>query len=353
MNRVVSSRKIYARLLTAGAFVCLSLSTPGCGVGGSISAGPSSAAARAEISPTIVDFGQVEVGSKGSAKITITNSGLDPLNVSAVTVSGQGFNTTGLSPPLEIPAGQSSSFEVNFSPQGAGSAAGSLSVAENASTVPLETSLSGVGITRRLTASLATVRFGDVGTGEQKIESVTLTSTGTASVEITQAKVLGAGFSIRELGLPFTLAHGQSATFSVVYSPTTTGNSTGSISIVSTASNSPTSLSLSGTAVTQQLSLSSGSLSFGNVVVGSSSDQTILVRNTGTANLTINQATVTGNGFSISGLSLPFNLASGANTSFDAVFAPLGTGTASGSIALVSTATNSPSDISLSCLGSA
>jgi hypothetical protein len=67
--------------------------------------------------------------------------------------------------------------------------------------------------------------------------------------------------------------------------------------------------------------------------------------------VTISQATVTGTGFSISGLSLPLTLAGGQSTTFQAKFAPTTTGSVTGSISIVSNASNSPTNVSLSGTG--
>ncbi|HME00853.1 MAG TPA: hypothetical protein VKM93_26420, partial [Terriglobia bacterium] len=53
------------------------------------------------------------------------------------------------------------------------------------------------------------------------------------------------------------------------------------------------------------LSATPARLNLGNVIVGSSSSQNMTLTNTGTGSVTVSQATVTGPGFSISGLSLP------------------------------------------------
>ena len=53
------------------------------------------------------------------------------------------------------------------------------------------------------------------------------------------------------------------------------------------------------------LSASLSSMTFGNVLVGSNTSQTITLANSGTASVTISQAVVSGTGFSITGPSGP------------------------------------------------
>src|SRR5580692_9862848 len=54
---------------------------------------------------------------------------------------------------------------------------------------------------------------------------------------------------------------------------------------------------------TPQLSVTPASISFGTVADGTTNSQTVQVKNTGTASLTIAQATLAGAGFSQSGMS--------------------------------------------------
>jgi hypothetical protein len=102
---------------------------------------------------------------------------------------------------------------------------------------------------------------------------------------------------------------------------------------------------------TYLLSASPTSLSFGNVPVGTQSVLPIILTNTGTGSVTITQDTIAGTGFSGSGLSLPFTLASGQNTDLSITFAPTAGGSVTGSASVVSNASNSPAVVSLSGTG--
>src|SRR5207245_44353 len=136
----------------------------------------------------------------------------------------------------------------------------------------------------------------------------------------------GAGLSISGLTFPLTLGAGQSSTLSVQFAPTATGSVSGSLSLVSNAPNSPSTIALSGTGVQPQLSVAPPSVSFGNVLVGSTGVQNLTLTNSGSANLTIAQGSVTGAGFTISGLTFPLTLAPGQSSSLSVQFAPTATG---------------------------
>ena len=101
------------------------------------------------------------------------------------------------------------------------------------------------------------------------------------------------------------------------------------------------------------LAASATSLDFGSVGTGTTSPKTLTLSNAGTATITISQATVTGAGFtmvgSMSGVSIP----AGQSQAFQVNFAPKSAGAVTGSIAIVSDATNSPLDLPLTGTGAA
>ena len=99
------------------------------------------------------------------------------------------------------------------------------------------------------------------------------------------------------------------------------------------------------------LSVSPAAISFGNVAVGSTSNQSLSVTNSGTVALTISQVTVTGPGFSMGGASLPLTLSPGNTFTFTASFDPIAAGNVSGSFSIVSPQLSSPMAISSSGTG--
>lgn len=84
----------------------------------------------------------------------------------------------------------------------------------------------------------------------------------------------------------------------------------------------------------QQISFSPSTLSFGNVGVGSSKTQAVMVTNNTTRRIGISQASVSGTGYTISGISCPVTLAAGASMSFSVTLAPPYAGTDSGIVSL-------------------
>src|SRR5215468_1790598 len=58
-----------------------------------------------------------------------------------------------------------------------------------------------------------------------------------------------------------------------------------------------------------QISVVPSSITFSNVVVGQQSSQTVQISNTGNASLNVTGITLTGSGFALSSISVPFQLA--------------------------------------------
>ncbi len=93
------------------------------------------------------------------------------------------------------------------------------------------------------------------------------------------------------------------------------------------------------------------SINFGNDVVGTNLSQALIIRNTGTAALTITQVNPTVSVFSVSGFSLPLNVAAGQQTTITVAFRPTTAGAVSGNLSMVSNAPGSPTSIGLSGTG--
>jgi len=98
------------------------------------------------------------------------------------------------------------------------------------------------------------------------------------------------------------------------------------------------------------IQVSPTSINFGNAVVGINLSQALIIKNTGTATLTISQVTAP-SPFSVSGFSLPLNVSAGQQTTITVAFLPTVVGPASGNISIVSNAPTSPTSVGLTGTG--
>ncbi|HKN17462.1 MAG TPA: choice-of-anchor D domain-containing protein, partial [Candidatus Sulfotelmatobacter sp.] len=207
-------------------------------------------------------------------------------------------------------------------------------------------------VTGTLTATPASITFGNVQVGTSQAQSEILSNTGGNTLTISQVAVTGPGFSTAGLSLPVTLSPGQSISFNVVFSPQSAGSATGNLAVTNDGSNSAVNIALTGTAVAAgSLTASPTSFTFGSVQVNTSQTQTETLRNSGTTNLTISQATFSGAGFSYTGLSLPLTLAANQSTTFGVVFAPTAVGAANSILSITVSGSSTTVDIALSGAG--
>jgi len=101
------------------------------------------------------------------------------------------------------------------------------------------------------------------------------------------------------------------------------------------------------------LSPSNSTLNFGNVHLGSAKSMSLALTNIGTLSATvqISQVTASGPGFTVTGVTLPVDLAAGQSVTLGVDFKPTSAGSTSGSVSIASTATNSNISVRLSGAG--
>jgi hypothetical protein len=313
---------------------------------------PAPAYAGVGVTPAALSFGSVPVSTTSAAvTIVVTNNSNQSTVIQQVTSSLPEFVVVSPAMPISIGPKGRASFQVVFKPDAALTFNGSIVInpgRKGGSSVSI--SASGIGTaaapaqtqTYLLSTSASSLSFGNTLVGSSASQAITLTNTGTASVNISQVAATGAGFNITGFSGGVTLAAGQRLPLTASFAPAATGAVSGSISVVSTATNSPAIISLSGTGIRPQISVIPSSISFGNVTVGVSNTQTLTIRNPGTATLSVTQASLAGTGYTSSGLALPLSVAPGGSASFTVGFAPASATNYSGSITLISNTPNSP-----------
>jgi hypothetical protein len=295
----------------------------------------------------------VNTGSSGTQQITLSNTGTAAVQISSIVAGGAGFSVNGITTPFTLNAAATATLNVVFAPTAAGNVLGSASVTSNATNSSLSISLVGTGApgTTTLSANPTSLAFGNVNAGVTSSKSVTLTNGGTANVTISQVTVSAKDVTASGVTTPVTLTPGQSQTMTVAFKPMAAETVSGNITVTNTQGTN-TVLAVSGTGLQAAIGLTPSSANFGSVAVGSTNSQTIQIGNTGNSLLTITQASVTGSGFSATGLTLPLSINPGQASTFNALYQPSAAGSAaSGSITIVSNAVTSPSVVALTGTG--
>jgi Putative Ig domain/Abnormal spindle-like microcephaly-assoc'd, ASPM-SPD-2-Hydin len=321
---------------------------------GMVSVGASAANSQLACTPPNLRFGAIAVGQTETLLVTVTNTGRTSATVSGIAVGNSEFTTSSLSLPLLLAAGQSVNLTVSFAPTTTGWTGGTIKFLSNASSANLNVGGTGTS-SLAVSASPSIVSFGQVAIGATSSVPVVLTNARSWQVTLWSLQTMGSGFSISGPSFPVTLGVGQSVRLNVVFAPQSAGATGGSLFVSGPALAIP----LTGTGIASahspagQITSNPASLAFGSAKVGSSVTLANSITNTGGSSVTISQATATGAGFSISGLSVPVVLNPGASVNFSAVYAPQSAGSASGGITVASNASNSTLTVPLSGTGTA
>ena len=215
----------------------------------SLTSGGSSSGAGSNLAASSIalSFGNVQKNKTSNLSETLTNTGGSTVTISGASVSSASFSVSNLSLPVMLPPKQSVTFGVTFAPTAAGSASGTLAVVSTADNPTLSIALSGTGTSQgQLSVSPASLGFGNVVVGANGSLNGTLSATG-SSVTISAAGINSSEFALSGISLPATLSVGQTASFTVTFTPATSGTASASLSFGSDAANSPTAEGLTGT----------------------------------------------------------------------------------------------------------
>ncbi len=315
------------------------------------------------LSSTSLSFGYQEVSTtSASQSVTLTNTGSSILAITSIAAAGTGAssfvfaNNCGSS--LAVDA--SCTIHGHFTPTTTGALTAAITITDTATGSPQNIALSGTGVNpTTVSLSSTSLSFGDqqVSTTSAS-QSVTLTDTGSATLEITSIAVTGTGASsfVFANNCGSSLAVDASCTIHGHFTPTTTGALTAAITMITAnAPGSPQIISLSGTGVNPTtVSLSSISLSYGDQVVSTASaSQSVILTNTGSAILAITSIAVTGTDASsfVFANNCGSSLAVAASCTIHGHFTPTATGASTAAITITDNASGSPQIISLSGTG--
>ncbi|MGA2251619.1 choice-of-anchor D domain-containing protein [Terracidiphilus sp.] len=309
-------------------------------------------ASSVTIAPSILAFGNVEVGSQSSTLfLTVQNTASASVPVTSLTVT----------PPFVLPPNSNScgstlaassdcSFSIGFNPTTAGSFTGTLTMVDSAGTqiVPL----TGTGTTPPTDAlSPSSLVFsGTVIAQPSSAQTVTLANTGQNI--LTGIAVSISGPFQQTTSCAAQLAGQSTCPINVVFVPTAAGSASGTLTL--TDGIRTQTISLSGTGLNPPIiSVSPASFIFSQQSTGVATvPQTLTVSNTGGAPMSNIGFQITGassSSFSVASTTCGATLNAGSSCTAQIVFTPIAIGGASASLAVsTSTAGVSPATVSLS-----
>jgi hypothetical protein len=203
--------------------------------------------------------------------------------------------------------------------------------------------------TPALVVSANSFSFNTVVVGQSATQTLHLTNSGSAPLQISSISLSNKEFAISGPSLPRVVLPALSLDYTVAFAPTTPGNASASLTITSNAPHSPAAISLAGVAekLVVALQVTPTSINFGNENLQTTATKNVTLQNTGDVNITINGVTATGSGFGYSSLSPGFSLSPNQQVSFQVWFRPQTSGAASGTVSILSANLTSPETVSL------
>ncbi|HLW99911.1 MAG TPA: choice-of-anchor D domain-containing protein [Candidatus Acidoferrales bacterium] len=295
--------------------------------------------------------------------VTLTNTGNAVLNITSVAVAGTNsgdFSQTNNCGSSVAAIGGNCSINVTFTPTATGTRTASVIVTDDAAGSPHTITLSGSGAAPIVGLSSSSLAFANQTLNTTSAaQTVTLTNTGNAVLNITSVGVTGANsgdFAQTNTCGSSVAANNGNCTISVTFAPTATGVRTAAVTVIDDAAGSPHSINLSGTgAGIPAVTFSSAGLTFASQTLNTASAaQTVTLSNTGSGALNITSIGVTGTNsgdFAQTNNCGSSVAANGGNCNINVTFTPTATGTRTASVTITDDAAGSPHTIALSGTG--
>jgi photosystem II stability/assembly factor-like uncharacterized protein len=272
---------------------------------------------RVGLAPGALDFGMVFTGGSTTMSVTASSTGTMPITFASATASDAAFTVP---TPPSGPITTNTSIGVLFKPTAAQDYAATLSVSATDGTACTPTTtipLTGHASTSSLGVAPTTPDFGDVRTDRTAAyptQAFTVTNMGATDIAVSDIVLddtTNFGLDKGDFASATTLAPNATASFTITARPQTVGTHAATVTVMSnTAGDNAHPIAISENGVRPLLELSATSLDFGTTA----GTQNVTLTNTGTAELTLGGAVVTGSGATAYALSptLPATLGPGA-----------------------------------------
>jgi hypothetical protein len=261
-----------------------------------------------------------------TATFSVTASGTAPLSYqwqkNGVAISGA--TSTSYTTPAETTSDNGAQFSVVVGNSAGSATSNSAVLTVNAA--PVAPSITTQPASQTITA------------GQTATFSVTASGTAPLSYQWNKNRTAISGATSSSYTTPAETTGDNGAQFSVVIS-NSAGNATSNAAALTV--NSTTFL----------LSASPTSLNFGNINTGASRTLAFTLSDAGNSAVSISNVSISGAGFTASGMSAGTVLNPGQTATVNVTFAPASTGSVLGSVTITSSATNSPATVSLSGSG--
>ena len=240
------------------------------------------------VSASGLAFGSAVVGQSRAATLVVTNAGTATLQLNTVTVTNGQFDARPLG-SLSLQAGDSLLVAVTFSPTVAGPQAGTLTIttSNDPEKASVTLALSGTGAQPDIDVP-PLVSFGQVALGSPAVSTLLISNPGTSDLTVTRIAASDSQFVVRPDSIVVTA--GSQMRVTVIFTPILLGKTTATLTLTSDDPDEGSVIvALSGSAAAPRASVSSSTLAFGSVLIGSSFETKLTVSNLGDADLKISR----------------------------------------------------------------
>jgi hypothetical protein len=291
---------------------------------------------------SLLDFGKVPVCNNDTAiTLTFTNTGTVPINGQMYLYGRPAFYNDGvLRSPLDT--GKSTSVTVHFTHQADSIYAGTIVVYTLCDSIVIP--MHGEGVMPKL--SLGNMDFGSVCGNMSVVRYISVMNTGDTSATITSANI-SAPFAVDSPAIPFVVRARDSVSLRVHFAP----QSDGKYSKVLQVSGDPCSVSAIDTLTGERGTpvLIASNADFGNICLGDSARDTVMLYNRGNASLAITSV-LAAPPFSLQTL-LPVTIAEGDSQKVVISYVPTSIGTANGNITYSGSSCYAPAKTQITGVG--
>jgi len=235
-----------------------------------------------------INFGNVRVGNSAEDSVRITNTGTAELHINAITAL---HNTVIVTPSgtITLAPAETKTFVLTTTSSSEGLVRDTILFSHDAAGSPAKVTTQIFGTQPHFAfASVVMHAFDSVLFGTPKTDSLTVTNTGTATLSVTNITTTNAQFSITPQNA--TLAPSAQKKFFITFMPNAVGMQNGIFIFTHDGPETPDTFSVSGIGVRPAFATNTSALAFGNVRVGNNVEDSVLVTNTGTAELHITTA---------------------------------------------------------------
>ncbi len=185
--------------------------------------------------PSSLSFSNTYLGMNSTSKsISVKNTGTSSVKINSVTSSCSEFKLASGTTPLTLAAGASTSYSFYFAPLAAQLYSCNYTFVP-ASGSNLVVPVSGTGLSTQAIVGLSTtsLTFANQSVGTPSAtQSVKISNTGTAGINLTGITIFPPTFSITPVTLPITIKANSSTTLNVSYSPAQAISETGVLGLV-------------------------------------------------------------------------------------------------------------------------